>query len=91
LILQPLVENAIKYGVYESTDKNNIDIRCSKKNDFLTVEVINDIEPGGVPGKGQGIGLKNVRSRLELVYNNPELIEIEKSDTTFRVKLSFPQ
>ena len=91
LILQPLVENAIKYGVYESTDKNNIDINCSQINEYLIVEIVNDVEPGGVPAKGQGIGLKNVKSRLELVYRNPELIEIEKSETKFRVKLSLPQ
>lgn len=91
LILQPLIENAIKYGVYESTDKNNIDITCSQRKEFLIVEISNDIELGGVPAKGQGIGLKNVKSRLELVYNNPELIEIDKSETKFRVKLSLPQ
>lgn len=91
LILQPLVENAIKYGVYESTGDNRIVINCSHKSGFLTVEVENDIESGGVPPKGQGIGLKNVKSRLELVYENPELMTIKKSENKYAVKITFPQ
>ena len=86
-----LVENAIKYGVYESTEKNSIKIKSSQKKGFLFIEIQNDIEPGGVPAKGQGIGLKNVKSRLELVYDNPELMVIDHSKTKFLVKLTFPQ
>jgi len=92
LILQPLVENAIKYGVYESTEESHISIKCHQhKDQVLIVEIENDIEIGGVPNKGKGIGLKNVRSRIELMYDESDLLEVKESESKFYVKLKFPQ
>ena len=62
-----------------------------QSSESLDIEVKNDIEPGGVPQKGQGIGLKNVKSRLELIYDNPELLAVNMSEAQFLVKLVFPQ
>lgn len=91
MILQPLVENAVKYGVYESTDTCKISISCHVAQNTLIIHIINDIEPGGTPKKGKGIGLKNVKSRLKLIYEKDNLLKIEKAEDKFSVKLTIPQ
>jgi len=91
MILQPLIENAIKYGVYESTESNQVKISCESSKDALVIDIVNDIEKGGVPKKGKGIGLRNVKSRLKLIYEKEDLMTIERSDTQFSVKLVIPQ
>jgi signal transduction histidine kinase len=66
LILQPLVENAIKYGV--SRSKRPVTVRISAREDshglVLTVEDDGDPMTDGESGKGTGVGLKNVTDRL---------------------------
>jgi len=91
MILQPLVENAIKYGVYESTESNKVKISCESSKDALMITIVNDIEIGGVPKKGKGIGLQNVKSRLKLIYEKEDLLTVERSDVQFSVKLLIPQ
>lgn len=91
MILQPLVENAVKYGVYESTDTCKISISCHSVHNSLIINILNDIEPGGTPKKGKGIGLQNVISRLKLIYEQDNLLKIEQSDVSYSVKLIIPQ
>jgi LytS/YehU family sensor histidine kinase len=65
LILQPLVENAVKYGVSRSRRPVTIRIRASAINDRLQLTVDDDGEPAGEPEvAGTGVGLRNVRDRL---------------------------
>lgn len=91
MMLQPLVENAVKYGVYESVKGNHIHVKCTSKNDYLMVSVTNEFEAIGVPKKGAGVGLNNVKERLNLVYSRDNLLNISKTDTEFTVELSVPQ
>ncbi len=91
LILQPIIENAIKYGVYESTDQSNITIESSYKNQTLYVKVCNEYDPNFLVKKGAGIGLRNVSSRLKILYNQNSLIKISKSTNIFEITLQFPQ
>ena len=91
LILQPIVENAIKYGVYESTDLSNIVISAHCLNDTLVVSVQNDYDPNFIPKKGEGIGIRNVSSRLKIQYNRDDLIRIKKDEKTFEMTMHFPQ
>jgi len=91
MILQPLVENAIKYGVYESTEENKISIKCKKERDVLVIIIKNDIAIDSVPKKGKGIGLTNVKSRLSLIYGSDDLINIQHEKNQFTVTLKFPQ
>lgn len=88
-ILQPLIENAIKHGVYESTNPVNISIDISCQLDLL-IHISNSFEPGVINKKGTGTGLKNIKSRLKLLYGNPDLLEITKNPNTFAVKLRIP-
>lgn len=91
LLLQPLYENAIKHGVYESIDPITINTSISLENDFLKIIIGNNYEHYTASHKGAGIGLKNIRERLKLIYQNPELLKINKTDTYFEVQLLIPQ
>lgn len=91
LILQPILENAVKYGVYESTDESRIFVESKVINNLLEVKVSNDYDPEFVVQKGEGIGLRNVSGRLRVQYGSDELIKISKTDKIFQITLWFPQ
>lgn len=91
LILQPLIENAVKYGVYESTDQSGIYIESRMINTLLEVKISNEYDPDYSLKKGAGIGLKNVMSRLRIQYGRDDLVKITKTDTNFEIILRFPQ
>ena len=91
LILQPLLENAVKYGVYESTDESVIEIVCDCNSSALSITIRNAWDPDFLSNKGEGIGLKNIRSRLRILYNRDDLLSIRKEHQTFEVTIIFPQ
>ena len=91
MILQPLLENAIKYGVYEASKPVWIFIKCHSEDGFFCILIENDYEPESVRNRGEGIGLKNIRQRLELIYGNPGLMKITDNKTSFKVELMLPQ
>jgi LytS/YehU family sensor histidine kinase len=65
LILQPIVENAVKYGVAGSLPPSTIDIRASAAGDRLWLEVSDSGRPSvAAAPPGAGVGLQNVRDRL---------------------------
>jgi LytS/YehU family sensor histidine kinase len=90
MILQPLFENAIKYGVYEATEP--VDIIASTRiiDDFIEITISNTYDPEVVHKKGEGIGLRNIRDRLQLIYNNPGLLKVKDFNNTFTVTLLIP-
>jgi len=92
MILQPLVENSIKHGVYESTEPVRIELEanCSSDNK-LHLTLVNDYDPEAPPRKGKGIGLKNTRNRLFLAYNCEDCLTFEKTESRFSVHLTIPQ
>jgi len=90
VILQPLVENAVKHGVYDTPGISNVLIKASIVAGWLEVSILNNYDPD-MPGKaGTGTGLSNVRKRMQMVYGIPDLVKIEKSETTFQVRIKFP-
>jgi sensor histidine kinase YesM len=91
MILQPLYENAIKHGVYESTEPITLTAVGRMENGFLTITLINNFDPESPSKKGEGIGLKNIKERLRLTYFSEGLLHIKKTENTFEVKLIIPQ
>ncbi|MCG8477010.1 MAG: histidine kinase [Cytophagales bacterium] len=91
MLLQPLAENAVKYGVYESTDPVSIRIGARKEGEFLSLRIQNTFDPEAKPRKGKGIGLKNLRERLRLIYGRDDLLRIQKYERRFVVDLLIPQ
>jgi len=91
MILQPLYENAIKYGVYEATEPVDVITTARFNGSFLEVSISNTYDPDVGSKKGEGIGLRNIRERLQIIYGNPMLLKIEFDKTVFKVTLSIPQ
>jgi two-component system, LytTR family, sensor kinase len=91
LILQPLVENAVKYGVYESTEETRIELTFTCNSSALIVSIRNAYDPDFIYKKGEGIGLKNIRSRIHLLYNRDDLMQIRKDSQHYEVRIIFPQ
>ncbi len=90
MILQPLFENAVKHGVYESTSMVTIKTEASVKNGFLIITITNNYENGTSSVKGTGTGLINVSRRLELFYGNKASFQTNKENGIFTVTLYIP-
>lgn len=72
LILQPMVENAIKHGISKRAHGGTIRISASRSNETLALRVYNDGPslPAGWETMQSGIGILNVRTRLQSLYGN---------------------
>lgn len=90
MLLQPIFENAIKHGVYESIEKVLISIEAEIERDYLKLTIKNNYDPEAVAKSGEGIGLKNISKRLQLMYNQENLITTSKNGGIFTVKIYIP-
>ncbi len=90
MIFQPLIENAIKHGVYESLKPVDIKFKCQQNGNFLKITVENNFDPDAVTSNREGIGISNVRNRLQMMYNHVNLLDIEKEEDRFRVNMFIP-
>lgn len=87
LLLIPLVENAFKHGVSESSDKPVIDIDLSISKQQLVFCITNSTEnSNGEKQVKENIGLSNLRRQLELLYKDYSLI-VDKKETEFTATL----
>lgn len=71
LILQPILENAIKYAITPRAEGGSIDVSARRENDTLRIVIDDDgpgLPPEGQPRRRRGVGLANARERLELIY-----------------------
>ena len=77
MLLQPLVENAIKHGVEAHSSAGKIAIRAIREQDALVLTILDDGPGCRVPSprRGPGIGIANVRSRLAQLYPNEHLFD----------------
>lgn len=91
LILQPLYENAIKHGIYGQLEKVAVNTRVWCDKGMLHITLSNTFRTEGATGNGEGIGLKNVNGRLDLLYGIPGLASIERKQDQFIVHLTIPQ
>ncbi len=92
LILQPIVENAVKYGVASAPPPATIDIKAWQADRDLHIQVT-DSGKSSVPKKcGAGIGLSNIIQRLRLIYgeDRANLLATKLEDGSFQVELAFP-
>jgi two-component system, LytTR family, sensor kinase len=92
LLLQPVVENAIKFGLYDTTGDIVITIRSWTENNHLKVQVKNpfDAETSS-PKKGTGFGLTSVQRRLYLLFSRNDLLETVTDNNYFITTITIPQ
>ena len=90
MLLQPLYENAVKHGVYESTGGVRIKTEIKKSDKFLEITIENNYDISPSTRKGTGTGLLNVARRLELYYKRKASIDTTKNDGIYTVKLYLP-
>lgn len=91
LILQPLLENAIKYGLQGAVERVNIMFYCHVEQGHLYLELKNNYDDKTAHRKGSGTGMYTVRKRLEILFKQYHLFKIEKKNATFTVRLIIPQ
>lgn len=91
MLLQPVFENAIKYGVYENLGQTLIKTLAIAEDSVLNLTIENTLEEEPkMKIRGEGVGLQNISERLRLIYNQPNLIRIEKESNLFRVVIKIP-
>jgi two-component system, LytTR family, sensor histidine kinase AlgZ len=90
LILQPLVENAVRHGIAHLVNGGTIRIHCERRRDRLVIQIENPIDSDRPRRKGSGLGLKNVRLRLDTLYGNEARVDVEETNEYFRVMLLLP-
>ncbi|MCC6370410.1 MAG: histidine kinase [Bacteroidia bacterium] len=92
LLLQPIVENAIKFGLYGTTDNVKVLIIVELQKANLKIEIRNPFDPELQSRQGgTGFGLSSVQRRLYLLYSRNDLLHTEKEEKTFITQLKIPQ
>lgn len=91
LILQPLIENAVRHGIAHLVEGGTVRIHCEGRGGKLCLQVDNPVDVDRPKRKGTGVGVRNVRSRLETLYGNEARVDVEETNEYYRIKLSFPK
>ncbi len=92
MLLQPVVENAIKFGLYDTTGEVLIKVNAKKTDNNLEVAVENPFDPEtSQPLKGTGFGLPSIQRRLFLLFARNDLLKISKEDNHFTTTILIPQ
>jgi len=88
MLLIPFVENAIKHGAHSTNKRSTIDVSASLRHTTIHFSVVNSKPPLVSCMKREGMGLDNVRRRLNLLYPNSHQLEIGDGEKAYRVNLS---
>jgi len=92
LLLQPVVENAIKFGLYDTVGEVMIKISGTRKNETLEVTVTNPFDPETAqPLQGTGFGLASIKRRLFLLFARHDLLTTSTNDSQFTTTIEIPQ
>ncbi|HVZ57907.1 MAG TPA: histidine kinase [Chitinophagaceae bacterium] len=91
LLLQPLMENAIKFGLYGTTGEARISLRAQATEDQLVVEVTNPYDADMQMPSGTGFGLRSVKRRLYLLFGRSDLVETSQGSRDFSVTVKIPR
>jgi LytS/YehU family sensor histidine kinase len=92
LLLQPVVENAIKFGLYDTTGEVLLKLEATKENNNLKIMVQNPFDPEtSQPLKGTGFGLSSIQRRLFLLFARNDLINTKKDNEHFTTTILIPQ
>jgi len=90
-LLQPLLENAVKFGLYGKEGTVAIDLQIRLEDGMLTIRVTNPYDPASLAPSGTGFGLEGIRRRLFLLFARTDLLEARQEDRLFTTTLKIPQ
>jgi hypothetical protein len=97
LLIQPLVENAIRHGIAPLVEGGAIGIEARRENGVITIRIDNPVDPLSTGGSGArntpagaGLGLENVRSRLTKLFPHEATVDVSNGGGSFQVLLRFP-
>ena len=90
LLLQPLVENAVKHGIAGLPEGGDVRLAVQRQNGRLAILVENSWDPEAPPRRSGGLGLKNVQQRLEARYGKDANLRVNTEGERFQVTLSIP-
>ena len=92
MLLQPLVENAIKHGISPRPEGGNIEIQARRQDDKLYMEILDDGLGMANASTQGGVGLINTRERLKHLYNNKHMFKLNSTPgkgVTIRISVPF--
>lgn len=91
LLLQPIVENSIKFGLYGTIEEVRILFQTKIVDSDLQIMVSNPFDPqGSGTEKGTGFGLSSIKRRLQLIYHRNDLVKTESINNQFVTKILIP-
>ncbi|WP_092759609.1 sensor histidine kinase [Rhodoferax sp. OV413] len=89
LLLQPLVENAVKHGVEPSASGADLHISTERRGSTVVIKISNTV-PGGQGAPGHGLALDNVRDRLNLLHDVHSQFQAGLKDGVYLVRMELP-
>lgn len=90
-LLQPILENAIKFGLYGNTGIVVIKIVITQHDNMLLIAVENPVHETTQSPSGTGFGLEGIARRLYLLFGRTDLLETERTINSFITRLKIPQ
>jgi two-component system, LytTR family, sensor kinase len=87
MLFIPFIENSFKYSKIEEYSDAYVKMNLNSDNKYLNLEIENSIPIQGKSLAGNGLGIKNVRQRLDLLYPNKYDLNISENETTYSVNL----
>ena len=91
MLIQPIVENAIKHGLYNIVEEVDIKINCTMQQNQLIITVANPFDSSQQPKKGTGFGLSSIARRLYLLYGRSDLLKTNIQENIFICTIQIPQ
>jgi hypothetical protein len=90
MTLQPLLENAIKHGIRQVDGGGTIAVDALVRDGWMHIAVVNPVARDDVPASGHGVGLRNIRERLAVLYGQRARIAWQRSETQFAIEINLP-
>ena len=90
LLLQPLVENSIKHGIADRLEGGTIRLAAVVVDGRLRLSVENEVDEDAAARPGEGVGLQNVRRRLDALSTRETRLDTSRENGRFRVTLTLP-
>lgn len=89
-LLQPILENAVKFGLYGRTGEVTINVHITSDHGMLTIRITNPFDPDTQPPRGTGFGLEGISRRLWLLFARTDLLETRSYENQFTTILKIP-